>query len=208
MDTQAIFQAVLDYKKSAVEELVKAELQSGTDVLTLLNKGLIAGLDEVGRRFSEGTLFVPEMMLAAKVVESGLEVLRPQLVGKDIKPIGTVIIGTVEGDLHDIGKNLVSMMLEGSGFKVLDLGIDVKADSFVTAAEDNQADLVGLSALLTTTMPAMERTVRMLKEQMDSIKILVGGAPVNKDFAKNIGADGFSKDAPSAVIVARKLMGV
>jgi len=208
MATQDIYQAVLDLNKAMITKLVTAELEAGTDVLTILNNGLIAALDEVGRRFSDGTIFVPEMLLAAKVVESGLDILRPLLVEKDVKPIGTVVIGTVEGDMHDIGKNVVAMMLEGSGFKVLDLGVDVKPSKFVAAAMENQANIVGLSALLTTTMPAMAETVRMLKEQSPKIKTLVGGAPVTKDFADKIGADGFGQDAPGAVDVARNLVRV
>jgi len=202
-----ISQAVLNLKKDQVVALVKAELEAGTEVASILNKGLIASMDEVGRLFSAGEIFVPEMLLAAQAMKFGLETLRPFLVGEDTKPLGTVIIGTVKGDLHDIGKNLVAIMLEGAGFKVIDLGVDVEADSFINSVNENGADLVALSALLTTTMPAMRSCVASMKEKRLDAKVMVGGAPVTQDFADKIGAEGFAEDAASAVILARKLVG-
>ena len=208
MANQDIYEAVLKMDKQRVPNLVKAELDAGTDVLSILNDGLIAALDEVGKRFSEGSLFVPEMLLAARVMSLGLDLLRPVLAETGVKPKGTVVIGTVKGDLHDIGKNVVAMMLEGSGFKVVDLGVDVSADKFAEAAKENQADLVALSSLLTTTMRAMEEIVSTLKHQGNGVKILVGGAPVTQKFANDIGADGHGLDAPGGVMQARKLLGI
>jgi 5-methyltetrahydrofolate--homocysteine methyltransferase len=202
-----IFQAVLSFNEAQVVELVKAELDSGTEVGSILNDGLIGAMDEVGGKFSAGELFVPEMLMAAQAMKGGLEILRPLLTGEDTQSRGTVVVGTVKGDLHDIGKNLVSMMLEGAGFNVIDLGVDVETEKFVAAAKDHQADLVALSALLTTTMPAMESCVASLKEQGLAVKSMVGGAPVTQDFADKIGADGYAQDAPGAVALARELAG-
>ena len=201
-----IYAAVLAFDEPKVKEFVQAELDAKTELDTILNQGLIGAMDEVGKLFSDGQLFVPEMLMAAQAMKGGLELLRPLLVESGSKPRGTVIIGTVKGDLHDIGKNLVAMMLEGAGFKVVDLGVDVEPGKFLDAAKANQADLVALSALLTTTMPSMEETVSSLKEQGAAIKSMVGGAPVTQEFADKIGADGYSQDAPSAVELARKLI--
>ncbi len=200
-----IYQAVTEFNEARMAELVKAELAAGTEVSAILSEGLIAPMDEVGKRFSEGVLFVPEMLMAAQAMKAGLEVLRPLLAETDSKPAGTIVIGTVKGDLHDIGKNLVAMMLEGAGFNVIDLGVDVDVDRFVAEAEKNSADIVALSALLTTTMPAMEQAVAAFKERGLGVKTMVGGAPVTKDFADKIGAGGYAEDAPSAVELARRL---
>ena len=208
MAVNDIYAAVLAFDEPKVKELVQAELDAKTEIDTILNEGLIGAMDEVGKQFSEGQLFVPEMLMAAQAMKGGLALLRPLLVETGSKPRGTVIIGTVKGDLHDIGKNLVAMMLEGAGFKVVDLGVDVDTGKFMDAAKENQADLVALSALLTTTMPSMEETVATLKEQGAAIKSMVGGAPVTQEFADKIGADGYSQDAPSAVELARRLMSV
>ena len=208
MATQKIYEAVLNFEKEKVNELVNAELESGTGVLSILNAGLISALDEVGRRFTDGVLFVPEMILAANVVTSALEILRPALVEEDVQPKGTIVIGTVQGDLHDIGKNLVSMMLEGAGFEVIDLGVDVTPQMFVQAVKERQPDILAMSALLTTTMPMMKETIDAMVESKlrDQIKILVGGAPVTQKVADDIQADGFAKDAPNSVIQARALL--
>ena len=206
MAVNDIYAAVLAFDESKVKELVQAELDAKTELNTILNEGLIGAMDEVGQKFSDGQLFVPEMLMAAQAMKGGLGLLRPLLVETGSKPRGTVIIGTVKGDLHDIGKNLVAMMLEGAGFNVVDLGVDVDTPQFLQAAKENQADLVALSALLTTTMPSMEETVASLKEQGTAVKSMVGGAPVTKEFANKIGADGYSQDAPSAVELARQLM--
>ena len=206
MAIEDIFEAVLTFNRAAAAEGVKAELAAGTDISIILDQGLIGALDVVGKKFSEGEMFVPEMLQAARAMKAGLEVLKPYLSSESIASKGTVIIGTVKGDLHDIGKNLVAMMMEGAGFSVVDLGVDVDADKFVKAASEHNADVLGLSALLTTTMPAMENTVAAIKEAGLAVRTIIGGAPVTETFADQIGADGYSDDAPGAVELARKLM--
>jgi 5-methyltetrahydrofolate--homocysteine methyltransferase len=206
MAVQEIFNAVLAFDQELVEDLVRVELQKQTDLQLLLNEGLVRAMDEVGRRFSTGEYFLPEMLLAARTMKAGLEVLRPHLSSNMGELLGTVVIATVKGDLHDIGKNLVAMMLEGAGFKVINLGVDVDADGFVRAAQEHKADLVCMSALLTTTMPAMASAVKALQAQDRGVRTMVGGAPVTQAFADQIGADAYSADAPGAVITARKLM--
>ena len=208
MAIEDIFEAVLTFNRAAAAEGVKAELAAGTDISIILDQGLIGALDVVGKKFSEGEMFVPEMLQAARAMKAGLEVLKPYLSSESIASKGTVIIGTVKGDLHDIGKNLVAMMMEGAGFNVVDLGVDVDADKFVKAASEHNADVLGLSALLTTTMPAMENTVAAIKEAGLTVRTIIGGAPVTETFADQIGADGYSDDAPGAVELARKLMKV
>jgi 5-methyltetrahydrofolate--homocysteine methyltransferase len=207
MSTREIHDAVLEYDDESVPELVQAEIDAGTDVQEILDEGLIAALDEVGRQFSAGTLFVPEMLMAAEAVQAGLEIARPLLVKSGTRPAGTVILGTVKGDLHDIGKNLVAMMLEGAGFKLIDLGTDVDAEVFISAAQENDADIVAMSGLLTTSMPEMEKAVAALQEanrtRNINVKVMVGGPPINQEFADKIGADGYGRDAPSAVEQAR-----
>lgn len=206
MAIEDIFNAVIEFNESKVIELTQAELNTGTDIDTVLNEGLIAPMDAVGKKFSDGELFVPEMLMAAQSMKAGLELLRPLLASGKSKPKGTIIIGTVKGDLHDIGKNLVSMMLEGAGFKVIDLGVDVGAERFIQESRNNEADIVALSALLTTTMPSMESTVASMRQELRQIKIMVGGAPVTQEFAEKINANGYGSDAPGAVEIARKLM--
>lgn len=206
MSVHDIFQAVIAFDEPKVIESVKAEIDAGGDIQALLNDGLIAAMDEVGRRFSAGDLFVPEMLMAAQAMKAGLEVVKPLLSEGAARSRGTVVIGTVKGDLHDIGKNLVAMMMEGAGFNVIDLGVDVDAATFMKRAQEHQAHVVALSALLTTTMPAMEETTRMFREAGSGAKVIVGGAPVTDDFAKRIDADGYAEDAPSAVELARKLV--
>ena len=206
MGTNEIQQAIMKYDRPKTTELVQSEIDQGTDISVILNEGLIAPLDEIGKRFSEGELFVPEMIAAANAMKGGLELLRPHLAKAGVKTRGTIVIGTVKGDLHDIGKNIVAMMLEGAGFKVIDLGVDVDAEEFASAVKENEADIAAMSALLTTTMPAMETTVSLIKEKCNNLKTIIGGAPVTNSFAKNIGADGFSIDAPGAVKLARKFL--
>lgn len=206
MAIEQIAQAIMEYDLNKVKELVQSELDQNTDISSILNVGLIGAMDEVGRQYSEGDLFVPEMLRAAQCMKAGLELLKPRLAGQATQSRGTVVIGTVKGDLHDIGKNLVAMMMEGAGFTVVDLGVDVAAEKFIKAAGDNKANIVALSALLTTTMPAMQSTIAAVKESGLTVKTMVGGAPVTKTFAAQIGADGYSADAPGAVVQARQLM--
>ncbi|MFO7555074.1 MAG: corrinoid protein [Desulfobacterales bacterium] len=206
METKAIIDAVLNFDQEKTARLVRVRLDQGANALTILDQTLIAAMDEVGRRFSTGIFFVPEMLMAAEAMQAGLEVLRPHLAKSDIKAKGTVIIGTVRGDIHDIGKNLVSMMLECAGFNIIDLGVDVSQGKFLAAAEKYQVQIVALSALLSTTLAEMEAVVAEVGKRGGSLKTLVGGAPVTASFAAEIGADGYSPDAAGAVSVARSLI--
>jgi len=203
MAVKDISNAVTGLDMKGVPGLVQAELDAGTPVDEILQKGLIDAMDEVGRKFSSGEMFVPEMLMAAQVMKKGLEVIRPLLTGTAARTRGTVVIGTVKGDLHDIGKNMVAMMLEGAGFNVIDVGVDVDASAFISAARENGAEIVGLSALLTTTMPAMREAARQIKSS--GLKVIIGGAPVTRVFAEDIGADGYGVDATAAVTLARQL---
>ncbi|MGQ9599672.1 MAG: corrinoid protein [Anaerolineae bacterium] len=192
----------------AVAEFTQRALDEGLPPVEVLNRGLIMGMDRVGADFREGILFVPEVLVAARAMHAGMEILRPLLVASDVPTAGKVVIGTVSGDLHDIGKNLVSMMLEGGGFEVVDLGIDVPPERFVEAVRNERPDLVGMSALLTTTMTSMKDTIDALCEAglRDRVKVIIGGAPVTDAYAKQIGADGYADDAAGAVVVARVLV--
>jgi 5-methyltetrahydrofolate--homocysteine methyltransferase len=207
---QDVYSAVLYGETNETKQWVQAALDNGISAEQLLYGGLIAAMKEVGRLFEEGEYFVPEMLVSARAMQSGMAILRPLLVAQDIKPLGKVVIGTVEGDLHDIGKNLVSMMLEGSGFQMIDLGTNVSSEQFLEAIKQNKPDILGMSALLTTTMGSMQKTITYLVDQgiRDSIKIIVGGAPVTQKFSDDIGADGFGPDASQAAIVAKTLMGL
>ena len=207
MDLKAIFQNVIDGQAPETEAGVKAALEAGISAHAILNQSLIAAMDEVGRRFENGDFFVPEMLIAARAMQAGLKLLKPRLVEADVKSTGKVAIGTVKGDLHDIGKNLVAMMLEGTGFEVRDLGVDVPPETFVKAAQDG-AQVIGMSALLTTTMGRMEETIEALRAAglREKVKVLIGGAPVTQDFATRIGADAFAPDASSAARIARQLV--
>ncbi len=193
----------------AVAELTQKALDEGLTPAEVLNGGLVTGMDQVGTDFRNNVLFVPEVLIAARAMHAGMDILRPLLVESDVKAAGKVLIGTVVGDLHDIGKNLVAMMLEGGGFEVVDLGIDTAPEKFVEAVKTEQPDLIGMSALLTTTMPAMKRTIDALAEAgvRDRVKVMIGGAPVTQAYAEEIGADGYAPDAASAVELARSLMG-
>ncbi len=196
-----------DGEEEAVAELVQAALDEGLKPEEVLAGGLIAGMDEVGRDFKAGDLFVPEVLIAARAMSAGMVVLRPLLAESDAPSAGKFLIGTVKGDLHDIGKNLVKMMLEGAGFETVDLGTDVEPAAFVAAVQEHQPNVVGMSALLTTTMVSMKATVEALAEAgvRGSVKIMVGGAPVTAAFAKEIGADAYAPDAATAVDLAREL---
>ena len=203
MSLDDIYDAVLNYEEDEIADLVHQELDNGTDAKTILNEALIDALDEVGQCFSEGTMFVPDMLMAAETMKVGVDVLRPLLMGDASDDKGTAVIASVKGDMHDIGKNLVTMMLEGSGFNMIDLGVDVSTDAILTSAREQGAGFVLLSALLTTTMLAMKETVESLKKAEPQLKVIVGGAPVNQEFADAIGADGYSDDAPGAVLMMR-----
>jgi len=205
MSVQKIYDAILEFEDEEIVEAVQEAIDAGVDTSVILNEGLIGAMDEVGRQFSAGTLFVPEMLMAANVMKIGLDMIKPLLKG-DSSGRGIVIIGTVAGDRHDIGKNLVSMMMEGAGFEVTDLGIDVPAEKFIEVAKEKNADLICLSALLTTTMAAMGETVAAIKSSGLPVKTMVGGAPVGQDFANDIGADGYAPDAGEAVMLGRNLM--
>jgi 5-methyltetrahydrofolate--homocysteine methyltransferase len=191
-----------------VAELVQQALDQGSAPEDILAGGLIAGMDEVGKDFKAGDLFVPEVLIAARAMHAGMGVLRPLLAEADVPSAGTYVIGTVQGDLHDIGKNLVRMMLEGAGFETVDLGTDVRPEGFVEAVREHQPQIVGMSALLTTTMVNMKAIIEALVEAglRDSIKIMVGGAPVTAAFAEEIGADAYAPDAASAVDAARQFI--
>jgi len=201
-----ILNSVIVFDKKAVVENVATAIKDGVSIDDILNQGLIAAMDVVGEKFTSGEIFVPEMLQAAKAMQLGLEVLKPYLAGDALTEKGTVIIGTVKGDLHDIGKNLVTMMVEGAGFNVIDLGVDVDVEKFVSEAQTHDADVVCLSALLTTTMPVMAKTVEAFKEAGLKAKTIIGGAPVTQAYANQIGADGFSKNAPGAVELIRTLV--
>ncbi len=178
------------------------------DVEKILNEGLIAGMDVVGKKFQANEFYVPEMLIAARAMKAGMKILRPMLVEKDVKSIGAVVLGTAKGDLHDIGKNLVGMMLEGAGFEVINLGTDVAPEKFIQTAKEKKAHLIGVSALLTTTMVGMKDVVKAVKEtNLDGkVKVMIGGAPVTQSYADEIGADGYAPDAISAVDEAKKFL--
>ena len=207
MDLKEIYQNVVEGQAAEVEAGVKAALAAGVPADEILSQVLIAAMAEVGQRYEEGDLFVPEMLIAARAMQGGMRILKPYLALTGVKAAGKVAIGTVKGDLHDIGKNLVAMMLEGAGFEVKDLGVDVTPDAFVKAVQEG-AQLIGMSALLTTTMSNMEVTVNALKAAglRDSVKIFIGGAPVTQEYADKIGVEGFAADASSATRVAHQLL--
>jgi 5-methyltetrahydrofolate--homocysteine methyltransferase len=206
---QKIASNLYEGEDEEVAALVQQALDQGMDAHEILHGGLIASMDEVGRDFKADILYMPEVLIAARAMHAGMDVLRPLLAESDMTGAGKYLIGTVEGDLHDIGKNLVRMMLEGAGFETVDLGKDVKAEAFVAAVREHQPKILGLSALLTTTMPAMKDTIEALEEAglRGSVKIMVGGAPVTASFAEEIGADAYAPDAATAVDVARDLVG-
>ena len=204
---EKIYNAILEGDMEGTKEHVQAALDEELPPHEILQNGMIAAMSEVGRLFEEGEYFVPEMLISARAMQSGLVILKPKLVDAGIEPVGKVAIGTVKGDLHDIGKNLVSMMMEGAGFEIIDLGTDVPAEAFVEAIKEG-ANIVGLSALLTTTMPAMEGTIKAIDTAglRDQVKIVVGGAPVTAEYAEKIGADGYAPDASQAANLAKSFL--
>jgi 5-methyltetrahydrofolate--homocysteine methyltransferase len=204
----AIYNAILDGDVSSATDGVKDALLSNLPPENILADGMIAAMSEVGRRFEEGDYYVPEMLVAASAMQAALSLLKPRLVESDVKSTGKVAIGTVKGDLHDIGKNLVALMLEGAGFEVRDLGVDVSPEKFVEAIAAGDVNILALSALLTTTMPSMKATIETIRQagMRDKVKIIIGGAPVTQHYADEIGADAFATDASSAVGATRQLL--
>jgi len=205
-DMEATAEALIRGDRDTVVKLVQEAVDEGVSAETILNEGLVAGMNVVGRRFKANEFYVPEVLIAARAMGAGMEILEPILSETGVEPTGVVVLGTVKGDLHDIGKNLVGMMLKGGGFKVVDAGIDVPAERFVKLAQENNAGIVGLSALLTTTMTQMPGVIEAVKEAGLDVKVMIGGAPITQDYADEIGADGYAADAATAVDVARSLM--
>jgi 5-methyltetrahydrofolate--homocysteine methyltransferase len=203
----ALHRAILTGDAKTAREVTEAALAEGIPPLTLVQDSMMPAMDEAGKKFEANEYFVPELLLAARAMKGCLELIRPLLAAGGVEPVGRVAIGTVKGDLHDIGKNLVAAMLEGGGYEVIDLGVNVDPAKFVRAVKEKGAQIVALSALLTTTMPAMKTTIEALKQAglRDSVKVMVGGAPVTESYAKEIGADGYSQNAAGAVSVAREL---
>ena len=204
-----IFDSILEGSQKVTVVKVQAALDAGINPGVILNDGMVAAMAEVGRLFEEGEYFVPEMLIAARAMQNGLAVLKPFLASANVKSQGKVVAGTVKGDLHDIGKNLVCMMLEGSAFEIVDLGSDVTPEKFVEAVRSTGADVICMSALLTTTMPNMKTTIEALKTAglRDRVKVMVGGAPLTDQYAREIGADGYAADASRAVALAKSLVG-
>lgn len=200
--------AILEGDSHTTVELVQAALDDDMPAKSILDDGMIVGMNEVGDRFRRGDMFVPEVLMSADAMSAGLKLLRPELAKSNVKMIGKVVLGTVKGDLHDIGKNLVGMMCEGAGFEVINLGFDVPPEKFIEAIKEYQPQLVGMSALLTTTMRSMGQTIKSIEEAglRDQVKIMVGGAPVDQDFADRIGADGYGSNAVAASDLAKQLV--
>jgi len=207
-DLKALAEAVVSGDQAKATELTKAALEEGTAVKSILDEGLIGGMNIIAARWKRNEVYIPEVLIAARAMKTAMKLLEPELVKAGVKAVGTFLIGTVEGDLHDIGKNLVAMMLKGAGFEVQDIGIDVPAEKFVEQAKSSEVQLIGMSALLTTTMPAMEKTLKAIREAGITAKVMVGGAPVTQEYADKIGADGYAPDAATAVDVAKKLIGL
>lgn len=205
-DLKALSEAVIKGDQTTAVAITREALDEGMAPSEVLKNGLIAGMDVVGTRFKANEVYIPEVLISARAMKMAMEILEPKLVESGVKPIAKALIGTVQGDLHDIGKNLVVMMLKGAGFEVVDLGTDVPPDKFVSSIKETNAEIVGLSALLTTTMPAMERTIAAMKEAGIGVKTMIGGAPVTQNYADKIGADGYAPDAASAVDLAKTLI--
>jgi 5-methyltetrahydrofolate--homocysteine methyltransferase len=206
---EELFTAVLEGNNEITPTLVQKGLDEGLVPKDILDHGMVVGMNEVGARFKAGDMYVPEVLMSAEAMQAGLKILRPLLVSSGAQLIGKIVLGTVKGDLHDIGKNLVGMMCEGAGFEVIDLGFNVEPERFVEATKQHQPQIVGLSALLTTTMRAMAHTIKALEEAglRDKVKIMVGGAPVDAEFSRRIGADGYGSNAPAGVDLAKRFVG-
>jgi 5-methyltetrahydrofolate--homocysteine methyltransferase len=209
-DFKEMQDALIKGNAAKVKELTESAVAEGCSPADVLNEGLIPGMAVIGERFKKNEVYVPEVLIAARAMKAGLAIIKPLLAAAKVEPIGKVIIGTVKGDLHDIGKNLVSMMLEGAGFEVIDAGVDVTPEKFVAIAKESGAKLIGLSALLTTTMPSMKDTIDRLTSEgiRNDFKVMIGGAPVTQRYADEIGADGYAADASSAVDLAKSLLGI
>ena len=206
VDLKALADAVINGDQNTALEITTAALEEGTEAKDVLDNGLIAGMDIVGALFKKNEIYIPDVLIAARAMKTAMEVLEPELVKAGVEPVGKLLIGTVQGDLHDIGKNLVAMMLKGAGFEVIDLGVDVGPEKFIEQVKAANAQLIGMSALLTTTMPGMEKTIKALKDAGIPVKVMIGGAPVTQDYADRIGADGYAPDAASAVDLAKSLV--
>ena len=205
-DLKALADAIIKGDQNTAVDITKASLNENTPAESVLNDGLIAGMEVIGARFKKNEVYIPEVLIAARAMKMAMEILEPELIKAGVKPRGKFLIGTVQGDLHDIGKNLVAMMMKGAGFEVIDIGVDVGPEKFVEQAKTAGAELIGMSALLTTTMPSMEKTVKALKDAGVPAKIMIGGAPVTQGYADKIGADGYSPDAASAVDTAKSFI--
>ncbi len=202
---EAIKDGVINAKHKEIEDMTKKAISDGVDLNKIINEGLIAGMDVIGEKFSKNEIFVPEMLVSARTVKIALGIIKPLLKDEEIEDRGTILMGTVKGDMHDIGKNLVIMILEGAGFNVIDLGVDMSVEMFTQKVEEIKPDILGLSALLTTTMAEMKNVIEALEEKglRSGVKVIVGGAPIDEKFAKEIGSDGYGKDASEAVRLAR-----
>jgi corrinoid protein of di/trimethylamine methyltransferase len=202
-------QALIEGKEDKLKQITQTAIDDGIVAREFLDKALLAGMEVVGARFKSGDMFIPEVLLCARTMHAAMDILKPMLSEGDAAGTGKVVIGTVEGDLHDIGKNLVGMMLQGGGFEVIDLGTDIKPQDFVDAVKKHKPDIIGMSALLTTTMPKMAETIDSLNEAgvRDQVKIMAGGAPVTEDFVEKIGADAYGSNAGTAAEIAKSLMG-
>ncbi len=205
-DLKALADAIIKGDQNTAVKITKEALDQRMPPAKVLGEGLIAGMDVIGARFKKNEVYIPEVLIAARAMKASMQLLEPELVKAGVKPVGKFLIGTVQGDLHDIGKNLVAMMLKGAGFDVVDIGVDISPEKFVQQAKASGSQLIGMSALLTTTMPAMEKTIQTLKAAGIAAKIMVGGAPVTQAYADKIGASGYAADAASAVDVAKKLL--
>jgi 5-methyltetrahydrofolate--homocysteine methyltransferase len=205
-DLKELYEAVVSGNAKATQALTQQALAEGVDPLKLVNEYMVPAMDEVGRRFEANEYFVPELLISARAMKASLEIIRPLLTARGDKPAGRVAIGTVKGDLHDIGKNLVGSLLEGGGFEVIDLGVNVSPEKFIASVNEKQANIVAMSALLTTTMPSMKTTIDALKQAgvRDKVKVLIGGAPITQKYADEIGADGYSENAVGAVALAKR----
>jgi 5-methyltetrahydrofolate--homocysteine methyltransferase len=205
-DFKRLSEAVITGNAKAAHDLTQQALTAGADPLQVVNEYLVPAMDEVGRRFECSEYFVPELLISARAMKASLDLIRPLLTARGDKPIGRVAIGTVKGDLHDIGKNLVASLLEGGGFEVIDLGVNVPPEKFIETVREKNANIVAMSALLTTTMPAMRSTIEALRTAgvRDQVKIFIGGAPITQQYADEIGADGYSENAVGAVMLAKK----